>query len=752
MQSSTVRSALDPTIAGSTTDDRSAILAESLIAQWGQSGQPDMVVTLRQHPQLLRKRSLLLNLAIAEYKARRRSAGDLDLEKHCDRFQEFGSSIQRSIQRQLEVQRFVDEQPELLEDLDGANWLEAGATFAGFHILEELGVGATARVYLCREAAVGNRPVVVKVTPFPSVEASVLGRLNHQHIIPIHSADFVDDYDLHYVCMPYCGRSTLLDLLDVAYQDGCPRTDHCIAIAADRWTSDDNRLPRREKRRQFIEHCRYGTYVDGILNLAIQIAEALDHAHQQGILHGDLKPSNVLLTPSGRPLLLDFNLSRDYASTPRICGGTLPYMPPEHLQVVAGDLPQGDNVRSDVTSDIYSYGALLFELLAGVTPVRKLGDACDSSTMAKRLLARIQQGVGSIRQHNPLVSRRLESIVLRCLAIDRQARPTTMAEVKRILQSERRSFAAVGRQARVRPVLFSVAVGLPLAILSGGVAYVAVQPAQYLADFEAGSQLAAKGQQEKAAEYFASAVDDNPSYAPARFELGRARIALGELDLALNEFGQLARSEGDAQSLAYFAYCFNLKRISVAAIPWYERAIKSGAASTAVYNNLGASYIDASNHLPRKEQLSRAERYLHQALASGDASSVVQLNIVRHAIAKSQSDSSYNPFDVWRQVEFIIASRPKDRFVETHVALWYHEVLDHEKANPTLRSDSGSHLSKQELAGRTQFAAIYERVRSSNENFPIVFEATSEPSFPIGRYFLEPVLPNAAKDVARYSK
>src|SRR4029079_11315471 len=118
-----------------------------------------------------------------------------------------------------------------------------------------------------------------------------------------------EDSNLNYLCMPFCGRSTLTDLLDVAFRDGCPRNDSCIAVAAMRWMQEGE-LPVEQHRHRWAHAFRRQTYVDGILKIAIQMAAALESAHAQGILHGDLKPSYVLLTPEGRPLLLDFNLSQ----------------------------------------------------------------------------------------------------------------------------------------------------------------------------------------------------------------------------------------------------------------------------------------------------------------------------------------------------------------------------------------------------------------------------------------------------------
>jgi serine/threonine protein kinase len=65
-------------------------------------------------------------------------------------------------------------------------WPELGESFGDFHVRDELGRGAVARVYLSRQSDVGDRAVVVKASPFPSAEAAVLGRLDHPNIIPIY--------------------------------------------------------------------------------------------------------------------------------------------------------------------------------------------------------------------------------------------------------------------------------------------------------------------------------------------------------------------------------------------------------------------------------------------------------------------------------------------------------------------------------------------------------------------------------------
>ena len=99
------------------------------------------------------------------------------------------------------------------------------------------------------------------------------------------------------------------------------------------------------------------------------LAEALEHAHDRGVLHRDIKPSNVLVIDDGMPMLLDFNLAResvldDDEPGEATLGGTVDYMAPEHLEALA----EGLSDQVDRRADIYGLGVLLFEALAGKKP------------------------------------------------------------------------------------------------------------------------------------------------------------------------------------------------------------------------------------------------------------------------------------------------------------------------------------------------------------------------------------------------
>ena len=138
------------------------------------------------------------------------------------------------------------------------------------------------------------------------------------------------------------------------------------------------------------------------------IAEAIHYAHQQGILHRDLKPSNVLLDKAGNPRITDFGLAKRLASDSRLTAtgtvlGTPSYMPPEQAD--------GKSRRLGPAGDVYSIGAILYELLTGRPPFQ-------AATPLDTVLLIINTEPIAPRMLNPKLSRDLETICLKCLEKD----------------------------------------------------------------------------------------------------------------------------------------------------------------------------------------------------------------------------------------------------------------------------------------------------------------------------------------------
>ena len=299
---------------------------------------------------------------------------------------------------------------------------ESGQTTAGFHLLEELGRGAFARVFLAEERQLADRPVALKVSRTGSREPQTLARLQHTHIVPVHSSRTDPATGLHLLCMPFFGRVTLERLLAEESVKKA-RTGSDILAALDRLEPSPNR-EALASRSAFAGL----PFARAIADWGAKMAEALAHAHERGVLHRDVKPSNVLITADGLPMLLDLNLSRDpnaEAAGPSM-GGTLAYMAPEHIEALA----EGNDDGVDCRADVFSLGVLLFEALTGRRPYAIPTGATSVAEALHRAAEERRRTLPSIRDTHPEIPSALDAVVLKCLEFDisrRYADATTLA-------------------------------------------------------------------------------------------------------------------------------------------------------------------------------------------------------------------------------------------------------------------------------------------------------------------------------------
>lgn len=281
--------------------------------------------------------------------------------------------------------------------------IPSGTKLGPYEIIAPSGAGGMGEVYRARDTRLG-REVAIKILPqhlasTPEVrqrferEARAVSSLNHPHICTLHDVGHQDGMD--FLVMEYLEGETLAKGLEKG-----PLATH------------------------------------ELLRIAIEIADALEKAHRQGVVHRDLKPGNIMLTKAGAKLL-DFGLAKaaiaptvvDLSSSPTVSQklgevttpltargtivGTFQYMAPEQIE----------GKEADARSDIFSFGAVLYELATGKR-------AFEGKSQASLIAAILKEDPRPISELQPMSPPQLERVVKTCLAKDPEERFQSAHDLK----------------------------------------------------------------------------------------------------------------------------------------------------------------------------------------------------------------------------------------------------------------------------------------------------------------------------------
>lgn len=570
-------------IPASGPDGSVAIQPASLLGEFKQllnRGEPITAQQfLAEHEELAGDKEAVIDLAYEEYCRRMETGEAPDPAQFAANFPRWKTSLCNL----LAAHRFLADEPDLLAD---DAWPERGQHFQGFYILEELGQGAFARVYLAEEVALGRRLVAIKVSRTGAAEGNILGKLSHPNIVSIHSIKQDEISKRTIVCMPFEGRATLLDVLDYAFLQ--PRPPRQASIILEALRSIQKGLPARTRKAPSTL-LETGSYEEGVLHLGRQLAQALSFVHEQNIFHRDLKPSNVLLTADGRPMLLDFNLAADDGAHGQPLGGTIPYMSPEQLQVTDPEYG-GDPLLLDARSDIFSLGVILYELLTGQHPFAPVPWRQHSEEMRHSLLQRQKAGPRALRSIDPAIDRNVAALIERCLEFDPAKRYASAKELAgaldRQLGSIRRIAARIVRDRRAW-----LASGIAAALI---VAAVVVRNPSEVGDYLKAAEAYGKGEYAFVITHCTRALEREPESAKALYLRGKAHQKLGNIDAALVDYARAEKSAPPymlGSLYANMALALNRRPSHAMAAEYYEKAMQNGLKNAAVCNNLAFSYF-----------------------------------------------------------------------------------------------------------------------------------------------------------------
>ena len=345
---------------------------------------------------------------LARYRRGERPSGN-DIENYAQQFPEIGDQVAEVIQVLLLMENLGAESA----DADGNASIPIPEKLGEYRIVRELGRGGMGVVYEAIQAELGRR-VALKVLPAVSLlkssqlerfrrEAMAAARLHHTNIVPVFGVGVQDG--VHYYAMQLIeGQSLDYVLKDIRRQR---------SVGGSKETARDGGAVTSPT--AISGNSNQQEFARAVARIGQQIADALEHAHSQGMLHRDVKPSNIILDQEGRAWLSDFGMALLDDSEPLTGSGdvvgTLRYMAPERFKG-----------QSDARSDVYSLGLTLYELLTAKSPVFDV----DRAKLIHQVLNEVPPAPRTI---DPTVPRDLETIVLKAICKEPAHRYSSAADL-----------------------------------------------------------------------------------------------------------------------------------------------------------------------------------------------------------------------------------------------------------------------------------------------------------------------------------
>lgn len=344
-----------------------------------------------------------------DFLARYRRGERPSISEYSRQFPDVADEVADVIQVLLLMENLGAEQAESKENDVGPQPKQLGE----YRIVRELGRGGMGVVYEAIQDELG-RHVALKVLPYAALlkpsnlerfkrEAKAAARLHHSNIIPVFGVGEQDG--IQFFAMQHIhGQSLDVVLKQVRQQRTTASSREALH---DRQTSTQHST--------ISGHCSRHDYAIAVARIGHQMADALAHAHAQGILHRDIKPGNILLDQEGRAWLSDFGLAQ-FDTGDQLTGtgeivGTLRYMAPERF-----------DRAGDTRSDIYSLGVTLYEMMTLLPAYQEL----DRTKLIHQIL---KEDPVTPRKIVPSLPRDLETIILKAITKEPEQRYQTAQQL-----------------------------------------------------------------------------------------------------------------------------------------------------------------------------------------------------------------------------------------------------------------------------------------------------------------------------------
>lgn len=346
--------------------------------------------------------------------------GRVDIEEYCKKYPQYKDALLDKFRTAEFIRKNLRE-----EDLSGKKLGE-------YLILQELGRGGMGIVFLGIQPAL-SRLTAIKVLP-PSFaqdkdalrnfqeEAKIIAKFNHPNIVPIYSIS--DERGMYYIAMGYISGLSLKSIVDILKINKNPGKIRATVIKEILQAPPAEKQDISQKSITLKRGFKFWDmpYFKFVATIGAEISDALSYAHQNSIIHGDLKPSNMLLTNEAIPMVLDFGLSQNIkklaSSKSTEFSGTLAYAAPEQIK---------NNTINEKT-DIWSLGVTLYELLTFKNPFL--------DKTVKKTADRISKGnLTPLRTYNKKIPIELEAIILKCLENKPENRYGSISEVAQDLNN-----------------------------------------------------------------------------------------------------------------------------------------------------------------------------------------------------------------------------------------------------------------------------------------------------------------------------